>query len=90
MTNDAARPHIRKLIVTLLVRPAGCYVVFSSSATNLIDLNGDGVIDPDDYEFALDIYVHDRSAGSIELASVTFAWFGPAKRRNEHAGKLLT
>lgn len=48
----------------------GRYVIYSSQATNLVDINGDGVPDPDANGSVADVFVHDRSTGVTEVVSV--------------------
>lgn len=47
----------------------GRYVAFSSSATNLADLDGDGTFD-DDTNSVTDVFLHDRATGETMLVSV--------------------
>ena len=49
----------------------GRFVAFESQATNLMDLNGDGVIDFDANGFATDVFVYDRQTKKIEIVSVS-------------------
>lgn len=51
----------------------GRYVAFISRAPNLIDVDGDGVIDPDTNSFRDDIFVRDRTAGITEIVSINNA-----------------
>jgi len=51
----------------------GRYVAFISRATNLIDTNDDGVIDPDTNSFIDDIFVRDRETGITQIVSINNA-----------------
>jgi hypothetical protein len=59
----------------------GRFVAFESEATNLVDINGDGLIDPDANGGALDVFVHDRQTKKTEIVSVNSA----AGQGNSHS-----
>ena len=46
------------------------FVAFTSRATNLVDNNGDGVIDPDTNGGIRDVFVYDRQTEKTEIVSV--------------------
>ena len=51
----------------------GRFVAFESEGTNLVDIDGDGVIDPDLNGSGIDIFVHDRETGTTEIVTVNSA-----------------
>ncbi len=65
----------------------GRWVVFSSQATNLVDIDGDGAIDADANGALADVFLRDRETGVTELISVN-SLGEQASNFSPHAGRV--